>query len=122
MSDEIKKSGDMPVTQKNLNETRKELKSDIATVRLEMKEGFNKIDAKFNKVDAKFDELGAKIENLTAVAHRTLAIVEEQNTKNNYVLDGHSSLQNQFNEQQKLNNERFDQIESSIKAVKKLDH
>ena len=104
----------MPVTQKNLNETRKELKSDIATVRLEMKEGFNKVDARFN-------ELGVKIENLTAVVHRTLAIVEEQNSKNNYVLDGHASLQNQFNEQQKLNNERFGQIESSIKAVKKLD-
>ena len=43
---DTKKSGDLPVTQKNLNETRDELKSNITSVKLEMKAGFEKMDSR----------------------------------------------------------------------------
>ena len=51
-----------------------------------------KIDSKFLFVDAQFLSLEAKIEKLAALVHRTNVIVEEQNARNIYVLDGLRSV------------------------------
>lgn len=129
-----RKSGQIAVTVKMLNETRRELKSDITTLRLEMRAGFknvdaqfndvdarfnkidarfstidarfnkidarfstidarfDEVDARFNKVDERFDQLGSQISEIKALSHRTLALIEEQNARNLFVLDGYASL------------------------------
>ena len=61
---DTKKSCDIPITKEMLDETRSELKSDITSVRLEMKSGFNKVDAKFKEMDARFKEVDASINGL----------------------------------------------------------
>ena len=126
MSDDFNKSGDLFVTEKKLDETRSELKSDITALRMETNAGFKKMDARFNEVDARFDKMEGMFNHLMGMvaeiksdSHRTLAIVEEQNNRNKFVMEAQNALQNQVNQQQTLNNERFDHIDASIKAVKK---
>ena len=75
---EIKKSSELPATQKMLYGVRDELKSDISTLRNEMKAGFREIHAKLDRQDAKF--------------HRMLTLYEEQEGRNKYVLDGYASI------------------------------
>lgn len=105
-----KKSGQIPATSKMLARTRAELKSNITTVRLEMRAGFKKldarmdarfnaVDARFKQVDAKFDALIAKMDKMAiqqsetnAKIERALAIYEEQDARNKFVLDGYSGL------------------------------
>lgn len=115
-----KRSGQIPATAKMLQKTRAELKSDVTTLRLETRAGFKKvdarfdkmeerfsgidarfdtmearfsgIDARFNRVDARFDTLEAMISGLQASIHRMQVLVEEQNARNIYVLDGYASL------------------------------
>ena len=55
------KSSEVPVTQKMLYGVRDELKSDIASVHLEMKSGFKMVDARFHKMEARFDEVLAEV-------------------------------------------------------------
>ena len=85
---DTKKSCDIPITKEMLDETRSELKSDITSVRLEMKSGFNKVDAKFKEMDARFKEVDASInglksemEKLTAAVHRVIACVKNKMPK-----------------------------------------
>jgi chromosome segregation ATPase len=115
-----KKSGQIPATQKMLDLAKRELKSQMTSIQLEMRgqfkgvDGrfksleahfndvdarFNKVDARFkdvdarfDKVDARFDSMDAKIETLIAAVHKSNANVEEQNARNLYVLDGYSSI------------------------------
>ncbi len=95
-----KKSGQVPVTKKMLDETRAELKADITTLRLEIKSGFKQVDARFKQVDAgfkqvdsRFDQMDASMNQIKSEIHRVLAVVEEQNARNIYVLDGYNSLE-----------------------------
>ena len=103
---ETKKSDDISVTKGMLDETRNELKSDISSLKFEMKAGFKSVDSKFksvdskfksvdarfDKIDSKFDDVRSDIQALTASVHRALALQEEQEARNKYVLDGHQVL------------------------------
>jgi len=122
-----RKSDNVPATKKMVDETRAELKSDLTSLKLIMKAGFKRIDARFAKMDARFaridarfarmeerfakteerfakmeerfasiDErfarLEAKISSMEAMMHRMMVLVEEQNARNVFVLDGYASL------------------------------
>ncbi len=53
---------------------------------------FASLESKISGQDSKFLSLESKIEALTAVCHRTHAIVEEQNARNQFVFDGFKGL------------------------------
>ena len=135
---DTKKSGELQVTQKNLDETRAELKSDITSVREEMKSGFaslrseiSTVDSKITTVDSKVVALDAKLDaviseisgfksevsTLTAAVHRTLSMVEEQSTQNKYVLDGHQSLHDRQDRFEKEIREDVSQIKTAITRI-----
>jgi hypothetical protein len=110
---DTKKSGDIAVAKNMLDETRNELKSDIASLKLGTQSGFQKMDARFKGVDARFDELASKMETLTAAVHRALALHEEQEARNKYVLDGHQGL----TDRQDRIEEKYDKEISDIKDL-----
>ena len=57
MSNDPIKSENVPVYQRQLDLVRQELKSDITTVRLEMKSGFQAMDARFDVIGSQFKEV-----------------------------------------------------------------
>lgn len=119
-----RKSSDIPITIKMLKEARFELKHEINSLRYEMKAEFkgaragtakvqanlHQLQTNFDMLQANFDQLQANFENgqsnLLSAVHRVGLLVEEQNAKNNYVLDGYASL-----------SDRIDKIEKQIKDV-----
>lgn len=68
-------------------EARLNAKIDAVEARLNAK-----IDAVEAKLDAKITKLDSKLELVLAAVHRVAALVEEQNSRNRYVLDGYASL------------------------------
>lgn len=77
----------VPVTQRMLYGVRDELKSEMKAM-----------DFRF---EGKFHALSAQIHELHSQVHRIGILVEEQNAKNNIVLDGLTSL---FERQERLEN------------------
>lgn len=74
----ISKAKDVPATQGMLKLVRSELKA-------EMKAGFRQVDSKFAQMDSKFEQV------LSEVA-RVGSLVEEQNSRNQIVLEGLTGL------------------------------
>jgi chromosome segregation ATPase len=108
------RSADVPATKAMLDETREELKHEITSVKLEVKsvnsgltakiESVNsKLTAKIGHVEAKVEQLDAKVESVLAAVHRVGLLVEEQNARNKFVLDGYTSL-----------NDRLEKVERKI--------
>lgn len=94
-----RKSGEISATKKMLDHTRAELKSNITTLRLETRAGFarqgarfKRIEARFKDIDARFDRIEAILETVVAQNNRMLALFEEQEARNKFVLDGYASL------------------------------
>jgi len=87
-----KKSNAMPATQGMLYEFRDELKSDITSVRLEMKSGFSDIVSKIEALTSQIEMQNSKIESQNSKFHRMLTLYEEQESRNKYVFDGYASL------------------------------
>jgi len=83
------RAANVPVTQRMLYAVRDELKSDINGLRVELKSEMKSIEA---KVETRFHELSSQI-------HQIKILAEEQNAKNNIVLDG---LVNLFERQDRL--------------------
>ncbi len=50
------------------------------------------MNARFKQVDARFDHMDSKIETVLAAVQRVGLLVEEQNARNKFVLDGYTSL------------------------------
>lgn len=81
----VPRTKDLPATQEMLQLVRTELKADIRMLRSEVKAGFNQVDAKLNQMDSKFEQV------LSEVA-RVGVLVEEQNSRNNIVMEGLNGL------------------------------
>lgn len=100
------KSDDVPATQRHLELVRQELKSDITSFHLEMRAGFQAMDARFQSIDARFFDMDsrftkidgqflaidARFERLESILLSMKAMMEEQNSRNRYVLDGYNFL------------------------------
>ncbi len=102
----------VPVTLKLLDLRMAEVKGEVTTHRLETKAEFAKIDARFEQIDQRFTSIDQKFDAMeqkfdgkfnTLIAHmdakfealytlntKTLAIVEEQNARNRFALDGYT--------------------------------
>lgn len=106
MSHDPIKSDDVPATQRHLELVRQELKSDITSFHLEMRAGFQAMDARFQSIDARFFDMDsrftkidgqflaidARFERLESILLSMKAMMEEQNSRNRYVLDGYNFL------------------------------
>jgi chromosome segregation ATPase len=86
------RSADIPVTKAMLDEAREELKHQITSVKLELNAKIEALDAKIGTVDSKIGTMDSKIEIVLAAVHRVGLLVEEQNARNKFVLDGYTSL------------------------------
>ncbi len=141
MSHDPIKSDDVPVTQRHLELVRQELKSDITSVQLEMRAGFQLmesrfqaidgkfagldgkfaaidgkfagidgnfagIDGKFSNIDGRFSDMesrftridsqflavDARFERIESILLSMKVLLEEQNSRNRYVLDGYNFI------------------------------
>ena len=118
------KSDDVPVSKKHLDLTKQEIKSEITSLRLEMKAGFSQIDSRFTSIeskftsiegrftdiDGKFTGMDAKFASLDAKLSGMMALLEEQNSRNRYVLDGYTSL----NDKQESTEARVKELEKKV--------
>lgn len=91
-----RKSPDIPAAKKHIDELRSELKSELTSMDLKM-------DSLRSEMNLRFEKMDSKIEKLIAVTHRTNALVEAQEDRNRYVLDGYTSL-----------NDRLERLEKKV--------
>jgi len=96
------KPSEVPITQAMLYEVRNELKADIRS----LSHRFDSIDSKFESIDKRFvsmdHKIDSKTEEMMSAIHRIGLLVEEQNAKNDIVLEGLSNL---FHRQERLEGE-----------------
>lgn len=122
-----KKSKQIYATQRNLDETRGELKAQIISseiklsgkietlrsdVDIKIQDLRTELKAEIAEVRSDLSEIKTEVKNIQSGIHRIIALVEEQNARNLYVLDGYQSLY-----------DRQDRVEKDvieIKAVLKL--
>jgi len=104
------KSDDVPVTKRMLFEVRDELSSKFAALehRIDRRfknvdHQFKTIDAQFKTIDDRFDQVDARFDrledqfkelklDLRTHLHKTSLLIEEQNARNKFVLDGYQNL------------------------------
>ena len=108
-----RKTPDIPATKKHIDEFRFELKSDIASVNLKIGSLESKMDSKFNAVDSRLKTIESKIEEVLGAIHKNTALVESQEDRNKFVLDGYSQI---YKRQDDLEN-KVDRELSEIKRM-----
>ena len=106
-------SKDLPATHGMLHLVRSEVKSDIRELRSEMNAQFRKVDARFNQVDARIEELTGAIHRLEGTVSRIGILVEEQNSRNQVVLEGLTGL---YQRQDRLES-RMDDVDSTVRSI-----
>ena len=103
---------DLPVTKRLLDLKIQEVKSEMTSLRLEMRAGFKKVDARFSGVDSDISNLKAdvaeikadladvkvQISSMQTQMTRMMVILEEQNDRNRAALDGYSIVYERFND------------------------
>ena len=123
----ILKTSELPATQLMLTTLRKQIKSEINSLekRLDSKfnqvdskfsqveSRFNQVDSKFSQVESRFNQVDSKIELVLSEIHRIAILMEEQNSRNKFVLDGYASL---YERQDRLEL-RFDAHEKNIEDL-----
>lgn len=53
---------------------------------------FNQMEARFSEIDARFNAIESKIDKVLAEVHRMAVLMEEQNARNRFVLEGYDQL------------------------------
>ena len=116
----IYKTGDLPVTQLMFTTLRKQIKAEInsSEKRLESKinqveSKINQVESKINQVESKINQVDSKVELVLSEIHRMAILMEEQNSRNKFVLDGYASL---YERQDRLEL-RFDAHEKDIEDM-----
>lgn len=74
---------------------------------------FNQVDSRFNQIDSRFDQMDSKFEQVLAEVSRIGVLVEEQNSRNNIVMEGLSGL---WHRQQRVET-RVDEIEKLVRSI-----
>lgn len=124
----IVRSDDLPATQGMLIHLQKQFRQDLRASEKrtdarfnqidakfsQIDARFNQIDARFSQVDAKFNQLESQISTVLSEIHRLAILVEEQNARNKYVLDGYEQI---FQRQDRLEievNQRLEVMEQVL--------
>lgn len=137
----IRNSSDLPVTQGMLLATQKMLSASIRSVNkktesIDMKIGsmdkrfesidkrFDSIDKKFESIDKRFDSMDLKlqsfIEEIRADRHQIKILVETQESRNKFVLEGYEQLYHRQDRLESKVEERLKNIEDVV--FNKIDH
>ena len=118
-------SKELPASQGMLQLVRRELKADIGGLRSEMKAGFDQMDSRFHEMDSKlsqtdskfslvdsrFNQMDSKFEQVLSEVARVGFLVEEQNSKNQVVLEGLVGL---YHRQDRRNEARTEEVYSLV--------
>ena len=111
---------DLPASQGMLNLVRVELKSEMRAGFKEMDARFSQIDARFSQVDARFNTLESEIKKVQSSVYKIEAdvarigiLMEEQNSRNQIVLEGLTGL---FQRQDRLE-KRVDDVETLVRSI-----
>lgn len=90
------KDSDRYISKRLLDLTKRELKGDITSLRLEMNAGFANIDARFKQMDARFKQMDARFiktdarfESIQTQLTKMMVILEDQNERNKVAYDGY---------------------------------
>jgi urate oxidase len=102
----ILKTGDLPTTQSMLTSMQKQIKSNMNSLE-------KRLESKINQVESKINQVDSKVELVLSEIHRMAILMEEQNTRNKFVLDGYASL---YERQDRLEL-RFDKHEKNIENL-----
>ena len=110
----VLKTGNLPATQAMLSTFHQKIKSDIKSTE-------KKLEAKINQVESKINQVESKIELVLSEINRMAILMEEQNSRNKFVLDGYASLYDRQDRLETRMNSHVQDIESFIlkqRAVK----
>ena len=88
----ILKTSDLPATQLMLTTLRKQIKSEINSSEKRLESKINQVESKINQVESKINQVDSKVELVLSEMHRMAILMEEQNSRNKFVLDGYASL------------------------------
>ncbi len=77
------------------------------------------MDDQFRAIDARFTEMDAKFERVLSEIFRIGVLVEEQNNRNRFVLDGYASLYERQERFEATMNRRMDGLEEIIRSWSK---
>jgi hypothetical protein len=94
-------ASEVPVTQRMPYGVRDELRSEIKGMEAKLSYEIHQVSSEARAVEAK---LSSQIHQVSSQVHRLGGLIEEQNSKNNVVLDG---LTNLFHRQELLEEEVF---------------
>ena len=92
-----------------INSSEKRLESKINQVESKI----NQVESKINQVESKINQVDSKVELVLSEIHRMAILMEEQNSRNKFVLDGYASL---YERQDRLEL-RFDAHEKDIEDM-----
>ena len=109
----ILKTSELPATQLMLTTLRKQIKSEINSLEKRLDSKFNQVDSQFSQVESRFNQVDSKVELVLSEIHRIAILMEEQNSRNKFVLDGYASLY----ERQDRIELRFDSHEKNIEDL-----
>lgn len=109
----ILKTSDLPATQSMLNSLHKQIKSNISSSEKKLESKINQVESKISQVESKINQVDSKVELVLSEMHRMAVLMEEQNTRNKFVLDGYASLY----ERQDRIELRFDAHEKNIENL-----
>ncbi len=74
---------------------------------------FNQMEARFSDIDARFNIIESKLDKVLAEVHRMAVLMEEQNARNRFVLEGYDQL---YKRQDRLEIE----VEKRLKNIEDL--
>lgn len=114
------KSKDLPATQGMVLKLQAQVKADLRSLEKKTEAQFKQVDARFKLVDARFDQVDARLSQvesqIAAVlseVHRIALMMEEQNSRNRYVLEGYDQV---YQRQERLEKE----VENRLQAVEQV--
>ena len=98
-----KKSYEVPATQGMLFEFREEMKMSMSSLNSKIDSLELKMDSRFKSMDSRFKSMDSRFDKILSEVHRIALMVEDQNARNKYVLDGYTSL-----------NDRLEKVEKKV--------
>ena len=107
----ISKTENLPATVGMINLLEFKIKSDFKSLE-------KKMDARFNRVDAQFNTIESGLANVASEVRRMAILMEEQNTRNKFVLDGYEQLYKRQDRLEQMTERRLVDMEEVLSQKK----
>lgn len=86
------KSAQTPATAQMLYEMEEPLCQRMDTGFYKIDARFSSVESKFSSIDARFNDMDSQFADIKSELHRVALIVEEQNARNKFVMDGYAQI------------------------------